>query len=216
MGVDSELKEFCRILQSLLLSQAAHCLKEMVSARAYIGSVFMRTMPIKLKVVDASIHPLYENINAHDIALVKLEKPVNFTDRIKPVGLPARHQIPIETFIDSTLFVTGFGQTKNAAQSNLYLRFVNMQGISNEKCSNEWGWKMRETLICAQGLNNLNETTCSGDSGNGLVTMHENQFSIIGIVSYGAPGCLGRPKVFTKVASYLDYIHSVTEIEIKN
>jgi secreted trypsin-like serine protease len=188
----------------------------MVTARAYIGSVFMRTMTIKLKIVDASIHPLYENINAHDIALVKLEKSVNFTDRIKPVGLPARHQIPTETFINSDFFVAGFGQTKNAAQSNLYLRFVNMQGISNEKCSNEWGWKMRETLICAQGLNSLNETTCSGDSGNSLVTVDENESTVFGIVSYGAPGCLGRPKVFTKVASYLDYIHSVTQIKIKN
>lgn len=91
-----------------------------------------------------------------------------------------------------------------------------MQGISNEECSDEWGWKMRETLICAQGLNSLKETTCSGDSGNGLVAINDSNATIFGIVSYGAPGCLGKPKVFTRVASYLDFIHSVTQIEIEN
>lgn len=189
----------------------------MVSAKAYIGSVFMRTMPLKLKVIDASVHPQYENINAHDIALVKLEMPVNFTDKIQPVKLPARHQTPTETFINSTLFVAGFGQTKDAAQSNLYLRFVKMKAITAAQCSEEWGWKMRDSLVCAEGFSSPHETTCSGDSGNGLVTMNEKEnMTIFGIVSYGAPGCLGKPKVLTRVASYLDYIHGVTGIEIQN
>lgn len=90
-----------------------------------------------------------------------------------------------------------------------------MRGISSEECSDEWGWKMRETLVCAQGFNSLKETTCSGDSGNGLVVQESNDPVVYGIVSYGAPGCLGKPKVFTKVASYIDFIHSVTGIEIK-
>lgn len=188
----------------------------MISAKAYLGSVFMRTMLLKLKIVDASMHPDYKNINAHDIALVKLEKPVSFNERIQPIKLPARHQTPTDTFINATLFVTGFGETKNGSQSNLYLRFVKMQAITGDDCSNEWGWKMRETLICARGLNNFNQTTCNGDSGNGLITKGENDAIVYGIVSYGAPGCLGKPKVFTRVASYLEYIHSVTGIEIRN
>lgn len=162
------------------------------------------------------MHPLYENVNAHDIALVKLEKPVIFSERIQPINLPARHQTPTETFINSTLFVPGFGETKNGSQSNIYLRFVTMQGITTEECSSEWGWRMRETLICAHGLGGVNQTTCNGDSGNGLITHEGEERIVFGIVSYGAPGCVGKPKVFTRVASYLDYIHSVTGIEIKN
>lgn len=188
----------------------------MLSAKAYIGSVYMRTMLLKLKVVDASIHPLYKNINAYDIALVKLEKRVNFTDRIRPINLPARHQTPVEAVLNSTLFVPGFGETKNGSQSNLFLRFVKMRAITQQECSSDWGWKVKETLICANGLNSFNQTTCNGDSGNGLITKEENEATVFGIVSYGAPGCVGKPKVFTKVASYLDYIHSITGIEIKN
>lgn len=187
-----------------------------MTAKAYLGSVFWRTMPLKLRITDASIYPLYKNINAHDIALVKLESPVNFTDKVFPINLPARHQTPTETFIDSPMFVPGFGETKNGSQSNLYLRFVKMEAITRDECSTEWGWKMKETLICAHGLNSWNQTTCNGDSGNSLVAKENNQWTAYGIVSYGAPGCVGKPKVFTRIASYLDYIQSVTGIEIRN
>lgn len=187
----------------------------MIAAKAYLGSVFLRTMPLKQKISDSSIHPLYKDVNAHDIALLKLESPVNYTDRIQAVNLPARHQAT-ETLVSSALLVPGFGETKNGSQSNLHLRFVAMKGMTNEECSNEWGWKIKETLICASGINSLNHTTCNGDSGNGLIMKIKNESIIFGIVSYGAPGCVGKPKIFTKVASYLDYIHTVTGIEIKN
>lgn len=187
----------------------------MVSAKAYLGSVFMRTMTLKLKIADAAVHPDYENINAHDIALLKLEKPIlNFTENIKAISLPSRHQASFDAIMNSTLYVPGFGQTKNASQSNLFLRYVKMRAITIEQCSDEWGWKMRETLLCSQGFSNFDETTCSGDSGNGLIT-NDDEATIFGIVSYGAPGCLKKTKVFTRVTSYLDFIHSVTGIEIK-
>lgn len=132
----------------------------MFSATAYLGSIFMRSMLLKMKIVDASIHPLYESVNAHDIALLKLEKPVVFSDRIKAINLPARHQTPIKSFINATLLVPGFGDTKNGSQSNLYLRYVKMKAIKNEECGEKWGWKFKESLLCAQGLNNPNQTTC--------------------------------------------------------
>lgn len=204
------------LLDSQWVLTAAHCVHEMVSAEAFLGSVFMRTMLLKLKVIDASIHPLYKNVNDHDIALVRLEKPVNFTGRIQPTSLPARHQAQNESFIDVTFLVPGFGETKNISQSNMYLRFVKMQAITNDECGNEWGWTFNETLMCAQGQNSFNQTTCNGDSGNGLVLKRSSGSIVLGIVSYGAPGCLGKPKVFTRVASHLDYIHSVTGIEIEN
>lgn len=195
---------------------AAHCCQDMMSAKAFLGSIFMRTMPLKLKVVDAAIHPLYKNINAHDIALLKLEKPVEFSELIQPVNLPARHQAATSSFIDSLLSVPGFGLTKNSSQSNLHLRFVRMRAITNEECENEWGWPFKENFVCAQGFDSFNHTTCNGDSGNGLIRKDDSETTIFGIVSYGAPGCVGKPKVFTRVASYLDFIKAVTGMEKKN
>lgn len=205
------------LLDSRWVLTAAHCIKDMVTAKAYLGSVFLRTMLVKTKIVDASLHPLYKNVNAHDIALVKLEKPVHFGDRIQPINLPPRSQDPNEFDEKSLLLVPGFGETKNGSQSNLYLRFVNMRAITNEQCSFEWGWSIKKTFMCANGVNSVNHTTCNGDSGNGLIAEEdEGKATILGIVSYGNQGCVGKPKVFTRVASYLEFIHSVTGINIGN
>jgi secreted trypsin-like serine protease len=167
-------------------------------------------MPVKMKIVDVVVHSKFENVNAHDIALAKLEAPVEFTDTIKPIKLPARNQ----NFSTSILYVAGFGDTKNASQSMLYLRYVKMKQITNRECSMEWMWTIKNSQMCSLGLNNFNHTTCRGDSGSGLIEKHEDSATVLGIVSYGAIGCLGKPKVFTRVSSYLDFIHDVTNIEI--
>lgn len=164
---------------------------------------------MKLKIIDVIIHPSYINVNKHDIALVKLERSVNFTENIQPISLPEKSQNQTE----DVLYVSGFGDTKNGSQSMLYLRYVRMKEISNEECSKEWGWRMNESQLCAVGQEHLNHTTCRGDSGSGVIHRTTNKTVILGIVSYGAPGCLGKPKVFTRVSSYLDFIHAVTNIE---
>ncbi|XP_070509655.1 chymotrypsin-2-like [Chironomus tepperi] len=189
---------------------AAHCFKRMISGKAYLGSAFWRKMPVKTNIIDVIIHPLYKNVNAHDIALVKLEKSINFTEFIKPVNLPSTSYVPES---EEILYVPGFGETKNASQSMLYLRFVRMKEIPNEECSKEWGWKINESQLCAVGHAHLNHTTCRGDSGSGIISKSEDKMTVLGIVSYGAVGCLGKPKVFTRVSSYIDFIRSVTKIE---
>lgn len=50
--------------------------------------------------------------------------------------------------------------------------------------------------------------SCSGDSGGGLITWVGAQPVLTGIVSYGAVRCGDQvPTVFTKVASYADWLH---------
>lgn len=183
----------------------------MVSVKAYLGSVFWRSMPVKMGVVDVIIHPNYINVNAHDIALVKLERSVNFTEYIQPINLPPKEPFDRPLGI---LYVPGFGDTKNISQSMLYLRFVRMKEITNDECGMAWEWKINESQLCAVGQEHYNHTTCRGDSGSGLIKRKsENKSLVLGIVSYGAPGCLGKPKVFTRVSSYLDFIYTVTGIE---
>lgn len=181
----------------------------MISGKAYLGSVFWRSMPVKMNIIDVIIHPLYKNVNAHDIALVKLERSVNFTEKIKPVSLPSTSHAQNK----GILYVPGFGETKNASQSMLHLRYVRMKEISNEECSKQWGWKINESQLCAVGQAHFNHTTCRGDSGSGLIEKSEHKMTVLGIVSYGAVGCLGKPKVLTRVSSYIDFIRSVTKIE---
>lgn len=116
-------------------------------------------MPIRMKIANVVIHNEFVNVNLHDIALVKLENAVNFSDKIQPIKLPASN----ESLNGSALFVPGFGDTKNASQSMLHLRFVKMMRISNEDCGKYWGWKIDDFKMCASGLDDINHTTCKGD-----------------------------------------------------
>lgn len=133
----------------------------MISVKAYLGSVFWRTMPIRMKIGSVVIHNEFVNANLmHDIALVKLENAVNFTDKIQPINLPASNE---SSNISTALFVPGFGDTKNASQSSLHLRFIKMMKISNEDCSKSWQWKIDAFKLCASGIDDINHTTCKGD-----------------------------------------------------
>ena len=56
----------------------------------------------------------------------------------------------------------------------------------------------------------------SGDSGGCLGIFEGNELTLAGIVSYGSDkGCeLGNPEVYTKVSSYLSWIHNKTGIQL--
>ena len=61
----------------------------------------------------------------------------------------------------------------------------------------------------------LGGSTCPGDSGSPLVTWDEQVggWALIGILSNGARSCFqGMPEVYTKVASYVDWIQKTIEL----
>lgn len=54
--------------------------------------------------------------NAHynDIALIRLDQPIEFTDRIKPICLPMDQEIRNQNFDNIPLVAVGFGRTKHS------------------------------------------------------------------------------------------------------
>ena len=61
-------------------------------------------------------------------------------------------------------------------------------------------------MICA---GSKGADACVGDSGGGLVITYKNRSYLEGIVSWGE-GCgqANRPGVYTRIPSYLRWIHS--------
>ena len=62
--------------------------------------------------------------------------------------------------------------------------------------------------ICAGNAAKSNKDACVGDSGGPMACMNKGGVELVGIVSFG-PGCGGienTPGVYTKVASYLDWL----------
>lgn len=76
----------------------------------------------------------YSNID-FDFSLIKLSKPLNFSDSVQPVKLPSI----FEKIRDGTLcLVTGWGNTANVSESRNNLRGAEVPVVNQRKCSNDY------------------------------------------------------------------------------
>lgn len=195
---------------------------------------------VKMQIKDYVIHPDYraENYYQNDIALIQLPLKVNLsTPYIKTINLPTR-SMGKNSFVGYNASVSGFGyydackseyifnqlliilshliNSANIVSDNL--RYTDLVVLSNEESSFYYDpEEVKPSNICAIGSDDITRISCDGDSGGPLVTKIDDEFTIIGIVSFGTDmGCLeGFPDCYTRITCYLDWISNVTGIEIR-
>ncbi|CAL8093696.1 unnamed protein product [Orchesella dallaii] len=139
----------------------------------------------------------------NDIALLKLDRPVAFTDRIRPICLPSGTK-DIES--DPQLLVAGWGQTTYKGTSSSVLRKVTVFGVTSKECGNIYNGispaGITAEMVCAGGQG---VDSCIGDSGGPLIQLVKNRYEQVGIVSFGRE-CGSYPGVYTRVYSFLNWI----------
>ncbi|XP_018568841.1 serine protease easter-like [Anoplophora glabripennis] len=150
-------------------------------------------------------HKMYtSSATQHDIALLRLDKEVTFTDYIKPICLPTKSSTlkGNETFI-----IAGWGRTSTDMFSPL-LRKAKIPLVAKENC-NRRNRSLIDGQICA-GLGNGTDS-CNGDSGGPLMLQVNNNFEFVtnmmGVISYGFLGCGRGPSINTYVPYYVDWIN---------
>ncbi|XP_038209891.1 serine protease persephone-like [Zerene cesonia] len=159
------------------------------------------------------VHPQYERkIKYNDIALLRLERRVSLSSNLNPVCLYTRDNDP-----KVPLTITGWGKTSTSRDTNsAQLLKANVTVVEASKCSALYGsWRrlpagIARTQICA-GDDQGRYDTCQGDSGGPLqaLTSEDGQYRLIGVTSFGR-GCASTvPGVYTRVASYLDWIEGI-------
>ncbi|XP_076392709.1 uncharacterized protein LOC100882895 [Megachile rotundata] len=145
----------------------------------------------------------------YDIALLRLNRDVQFTNYIKPICLPPTASM------GRKLFVAGWGKTETGYSSNVKLK-VSVPLVDEEQCKNRYN-SVRVPLgfgqICAGGQSG--KDSCTGDSGGPLMTMERRsdgngRWVVVGVVSFGPSPCgmLNWPGVYTKVIDYVPWILS--------
>ncbi|XP_058056056.1 trypsin-1-like [Anopheles bellator] len=143
----------------------------------------------------------------NDIALVKLQAPVDAGGSFIPVCLPVSGR----SFTGHNGTVIGWGKLGNGSLSNGLQKAV-VPIMSNAQCrkSNYRASRITENMLCA-GYAEGGKDACQGDSGGPLNVGDSNFRELVGIVSWGE-GCArpNYPGVYTRVTRYLPWIRANT------
>ncbi|XP_054714936.1 plasminogen-like [Uloborus diversus] len=141
----------------------------------------------------------------HDLALIKLNAPVAFTDGVQPACLPYKGW---EAKPGWTCYTTGWGETRGSGhwdelkQSDQVIQHV-------DNCTHN-----EETQICVDKPNNA---PCQGDSGGPLVCRLAGKWHLLGVTSFGTTSdhtgdVCGEPDskaVYAKVADKGEWVREI-------
>lgn len=111
------------------------------------------------------IHPNYTLVPIrNDIALIKLPEKIEFTDNIKPIGLPKSENLN-RALAGQKVLATGYGKQKDFGGNAKFLQYTYLEVISNEECKKTYNEELdQQDFFCTKGPNL--ESVCLGDSGN--------------------------------------------------
>jgi hypothetical protein len=157
-------------------------------------------------------HPGYNTTTVeNDIALLFLPFPIGEDDNFKFATLNEDPTVPAD---GEELFVSGWGNTVDVYSPSPVLLGTNLDYITNEQCNDsDWDGDITDGMMCAE---RDGTAECRGDSGGPLVIADGDRPAMdptiqVGIVSFSGGDKCGDPDypgVFTRVSSYIDWIHS--------
>lgn len=169
-------------------------------------------VPIERIVGHEDYNPNVKN-QPNDIALIRMNRHVDYTDFIKPICLPVDANVQRATFEGIKLDVAGWGKTEQMSASNIKLK-ATVSGVSLSNCNavySRQGINLSDKQMCAGG--EIGVDSCRGDSGGPLIgldrTSRVKPYNfIVGVVSFGPTPCglAGWPGVYTRVSEYIDWI----------
>lgn len=198
---------------------AAHCQPGFLSSLLVIlgehdlSGDIGRFKPVSIPVRRMIVHRRYNPATfENDLALLELERPVEFQPHIVPICLPGRN----EDFTGRTSYVTGWGKLSHGGSVPNVLQYVQVPILSNEKCQKMFLLaghikSIRENFVCA-GYDGGNRDSCEGDSGGPLTLLRDDgRWVLVGTVSHGIR-CAepNMPGVYMRTSAYRAWIDSVT------
>uniref|UniRef100_A0A182N374 Peptidase S1 domain-containing protein n=1 Tax=Anopheles dirus TaxID=7168 RepID=A0A182N374_9DIPT len=141
----------------------------------------------ELGVKHVYVHPQFRTgMYHHDLAILELERPVRFNDRVLPVCMDTEEDDP-SSFYRQMGKVAGWGYTEFDEVST-WLRMTETPIVNYTRClaSNPevFSNTIYDGMFCAGYANGTN--VCNGDSGGGFVTYRNGRWELQGIVSFTA------------------------------
>lgn len=156
-------------------------------------------------------HPSYSEMNYdYDISLLELSQPLNFSNTVHPICLPASTHV---FSAGSSCFVTGWGALREGGSTAAILQKAEVKVINDTVCNMVTEGQVTSRMMCSGYLTG-GVDACQGDSGGPLVCRSDvGKWFQAGIVSWGE-GCARRnkPGVYTRVTKLRDWIRNITSV----
>lgn len=198
------------------IATAGHCVDDLLTSQIRIrvgeydfSSVSEQYPFVERGVAKKDLHPKYNFFTyEYDLALVKLDSPIQFAPHISPICLPATDDL----LVGETATVTGWGRLSEGGVLPSILQEVQVPIVSNERCKSMFLRAGRQEVIpdiflCA-GHERGGHDSCQGDSGGPLQVKGKDQrYFLAGIISWGI-GCgeANLPGVCTRISKFVPWI----------
>ncbi|XP_017030077.1 serine protease SP24D [Drosophila kikkawai] len=198
------------ILSRTYILTAAHCVTNEDADGKYVavaaerltvrsGSNDRFSGGILSQVVEVIFHENYGNFE-NDIALLRLEEPLIYSDSIQPIALPT-----FDTPADVDIVISGWGRLWHLGDLPRYLQYNTLKSISTERCTEliDFGFAGELCLIHEE-----DNGACNGDSGGPAVYNGE----VVGIAGFVVGGCgSGYPDGYARVYYFKDWIRKYVQ-----
>ncbi|KFB37797.1 AGAP012034-PA-like protein [Anopheles sinensis] len=167
------------------------------------------------------IHEMYKpnsNMQIDDIAMIRFDQPLNFTDFIEPICLPLKvtYDKSFEQEKENgnvfNVLAFGWGEMGGGVLSNTR-RVVMLNVTTHDKCENSASSK----TMCTFGVKERQDV-CQGDSGSALVWLYKKQMYVVGVATYGPPCGMDpdRPSIAMRISYYIEWIKKAIMSELVN
>ncbi|KAI4457462.1 polyserase-related [Holotrichia oblita] len=198
------------ILNKKWILTAAHCVNNTLPSEwtIYMGSVLLNSGGINHAVARIIVHKDYEEspkiVAKDDVAVLELEREIEFSDRVKPIELETEDVGQIDCII------SGWGLLRDDSRPN-HLQYINTKTVRFEECEVYNSNKVVDSKeICTSvQFGKLCKTSDSG----GPVVANGKQ---IGIVSWGNTHVeedqIGAD-VHARISFYAEWINERAEID---
>lgn len=191
------------LINNLYLLTAAHCVVNRTDNLVALFDIYDVNEIDSGKMYDVSkvILPSEHKFLKNDIALLRLAKPLDLHDSIRPACLSEKDV----SLVGQTLTAIGFGKLGLYQDWSRKLQEVGLPYYEDD-CDDLYGSTFLADHICARDAQNADEKdVCIGDSGGPLLLKDNHSWTIVGITSHG--NCVGSPSaIFTRVSYHLKWI----------